>query len=359
MLRTSSISKSRASSRPTSSPLFLGRQRNFSSKDKKHIGFIGLGQMGSRMAPHLASGSSPDGTPHHLHVFDLSSDAMRQAESVGASTHSSAKDVAANTDMLFTMLPNAADVKRLYRDEKEGIFAGVRPDSLLVDCSTIDVETTRELAQEARDRYQTWMLDAPVSGGIGGAAAGTLTFMVGGDEGQFSRAEPLLRLMGKNVVHCGPPGNGLAAKICNNLVLGVSMVAMSEAMLLGKMLGLDPKVLSDTINTSSGRCWSNDTYNPYPGVLDKAPSSNGYRPGFANPLMRKDLGLAVDAARAAGLELEMGPATEALYSRMVEEGMGQLDFSSALPYILRKHPHNNVSMHNDHVDIHDPPVKEE
>jgi 3-hydroxyisobutyrate dehydrogenase len=198
-----------------------------------------------------------------------------------------------------------------------------------VDCSTIDPLTARDVAMEARARG-CGMLDAPVSGGVGGAEAATLTFMAGGEAKDFEAAKPVLLAMGKNVVHCGASGNGQVAKICNNMMLAVEMIATSEAMTLAARLGMDPKIFASIVNTSSGRCWSSDTYNPYPGVLENVPSSRGYSGGFGADLMLKDLGLVADAARVAKHPVLMGALAQQLYQKHSAEGHGAKDFSSII-----------------------------
>jgi len=295
-----------------------------------NIGFIGLGNMGRPMALNLARAG------HALTVFDMapaSVDALAQA---GATPAASAVDVARvpGLELLLTMLPAAAQVRSVYLGE-QGVLAAVAPGVLLLDCSTIDPMTAREVAQAAAARGNR-MLDAPVSGGTGGAEAGTLTFMVGGAEADFAAARPVLAQMGRNIVHCGGAGNGQVAKVANNLLLGISMIGAAEAMALGVALGMDPQVLAGVINTSSGRCWSTDTYNPYPGVLPGAPASRGYSGGFGSDLMLKDLGLATEAARAVKLPVAMGALAQQLYQAFSRQGHGGLDFSAIIRSIEAK-----------------------
>jgi 3-hydroxyisobutyrate dehydrogenase len=204
----------------------------------------------------------------------------------------------------------------------------------IVDCSTIDPASARRLAQQALAQGNE-LADAPVSGGTGGAAAGTLTFMVGASEALFARIQPVLQHMGKRIVHCGEVGNGQVAKVCNNLLLGVSMIGVSEAMALGVSQGMDPKVLADIINASSGRCWSSDTYNPFPGVMEGVPASRGYQGGFGVDLMLKDLGLAAEAARQSRQPLPMGALAQQMYQVWSAQGQGQLDFSSIIQMLSR------------------------
>jgi 3-hydroxyisobutyrate dehydrogenase len=219
-------------------------------------------------------------------------------------------------------------VRAVYLGE-DGVLAGVRPGVVLVDSSTIDPHTAREVATIAAKQGNP-MVDAPVSGGTGGAEAGTLTFMVGGSAALYEQVKPVLAHMGKNIVHCGDSGNGQVAKICNNLVLAISMIGVSEAMTLGVSLGIDPKVLAGIINTSSGRCWSSDTYNPYPGVMQNVPAARGYTGGFGADLMLKDLGLATDAAKLAKQPVMMGALAQQLYQMMSARAEGGKDFSAII-----------------------------
>jgi 3-hydroxyisobutyrate dehydrogenase len=234
----------------------------------------------------------------------------------------------ADVELIVTMLPAAAHVKAVYLGD-DGLLANVRPGVLLIDSSTIDPHSAREVAAAA-EKHGNPMLDAPVSGGTGGAAAGTLTFMVGGSDADFDRAQPVLAAMGKNIVHCGGSGNGQAAKVANNLLLGISMIGVAEAMSLGVALGVDPKVLAGILNTSSGRCWSSDTYNPFPGVMDNVPASRGYEGGFGSDLMLKDLGLASEAAKQVRQPVLLGALAQQLYQTFSAQGNGQLDFSAII-----------------------------
>ncbi len=243
-----------------------------------HIGFIGLGNMGAPMAHNLLKAG------HQLSVFDLNAAAVENLVGAGALPVDSPTAIAqGNAELIITMLPAAAHVKSVYLGEN-GLIASSRESVMLIDCSTIDPHSAREVAKAAAEHGNP-MLDAPVSGGTGGAAAGTLTFMVGGSDADFDRAQPILAAMGKNIVHCGAAGNGQVAKVANNMLLGISMIGVAEAMALGVALGMDAKTLAGVINTSSGRCWSSDTYNPFPGVLDNVPSSRGYSGGFGSDLM--------------------------------------------------------------------------
>lgn len=295
-----------------------------------HIGFLGLGNMGAPMARNLLKAG------HRLSVFDPVPAAVAALVEAGAHAVDSAGAVAtADVEVIVTMLPAAAQVKAVYLGD-DGLLTHARPGVLLIDCSTIDPHSAREVAAAAEAKGNP-MLDAPVSGGTGGAAAGTLTFMVGGSDADFARARPLLAAMGKNIVHCGGHGNGQAAKVANNLLLGISMIGVAEAMNLGVALGVDPQVLAGVINTSSGRCWSSDTYNPFPGVMDNVPAARGYSGGFGSDLMLKDLGLASEAARQARQPVILGALAQQLYQTFSAQGHGGLDFS-AIINLYRKEP---------------------
>lgn len=286
------------------------------------IAFIGLGNMGGPMAASLLKAG------HALTVFDLDAHAVDVAVRAGATAAGSPREAAARGAVVITMLPAARHVRAVYLGD-DGVLAGAHAGATLIDCSTIDPGTVRAVADAAAQRGFP-LADAPVSGGTGGAQAGTLTFMVGADAALFERIRPVLLDMGKNVVHCGGTGTGQIAKICNNLLLGISMMGVSEAMALGAALGIDPSVLAGIINTSTGRCWSSDTYNPYPGVSDTAPAARGYAGGFAANLMLKDLGLATEAARSAHQPVWMGALAQQLYQSMSQQGLGTLDFSACV-----------------------------
>ena len=293
------------------------------------IAFIGLGNMGGPMARNLVKAG------HSLVVFDVVQRHVDALTALGAVAAASAKQAAARGELVITMLPSSPHVKSVYLGE-DGILAGVPPGVPLVDSSTIDPHSAREVAAAALEQGNP-MADAPVSGGTGGAEAGSLTFMVGAAPELFERVRPVLAHMGKNIVHCGAAGTGQAAKICNNMLLGISMIGVAEAMNLGAALGIEPKVLAGIINTSSGRCWSSDTYNPYPGVLDNAPAARGYTGGFGSDLMLKDLGLAADAAKQARQPVAMGALAQQLYQLWSLQGAGALDFSSIIN-LLKKAP---------------------
>ncbi|MBA1305458.1 3-hydroxyisobutyrate dehydrogenase [Stutzerimonas stutzeri] len=288
-----------------------------------HIGFIGLGNMGAPMAHNLLKAG------HQLSVFDLNAAAVENLVGAGALPVDSPTAIAqGNAELIITMLPAAAHVKSVYLGEN-GLIASSRAGVMLIDCSTIDPHSAREVAMAAAEHGNP-MLDAPVSGGTGGAAAGTLTFMVGGSDADFDRAQPILAAMGKNIVHCGAAGNGQVAKVANNMLLGISMIGVAEAMALGVALGMDAKTLAGVINTSSGRCWSSDTYNPFPGVLDNVPASRGYSGGFGSDLMLKDLGLATEAAKQVRQPVILGALAQQLYQSFSAQGHGGLDFSAII-----------------------------
>ena len=288
-----------------------------------HIGFIGLGHMGGPMAANLLKAG------HQLSVFDLSAAAVEQLSAAGATAcESVAALAAAKPELIISMLPAAPHVKSLYLGD-EGLLALLQQPTHLLDCSTIDPHSAREVSAAAREAGHK-MLDAPVSGGTAGASAATLTFMVGGSEEEFGFARPVLAAMGKNIVHCGDSGNGQVAKVANNMLLGISMIGVAEAMALGTSLGIDAKVLAGIINTSSGRCWSSEVNNPYPDVLENVPASRGYTGGFGTDLMLKDLGLATEAARLARQPVILGAAAQQLYQAFSLQGHGQLDFSAII-----------------------------
>jgi len=299
------------------------------------IAFIGLGNMGGPMARNLIKAG------HSLVAFDVVAAHTAALAEHGAKTAASARAAAATAELVITMLPSSPHVKGVYLGADggagDGILAGVAAGVPLVDCSTIDPHTARAVAAAAA-AHGNPMADAPVSGGTGGAEAGTLTFMVGATAELFEHIRPVLGAMGKNIVHCGAAGNGQVAKICNNLLLGISMVGVAEAMNLGVALGIDATVLAGIINTSSGRCWSSDTYNPFPGVMPNVPAARAYSGGFATDLMLKDLGLAADAARQAKQPVVLGAAAQQLYQLWSARGAGGLDFSAIIDLYRQPQP---------------------
>ena len=281
-----------------------------------NIGFIGLGNMGAPMAANLAIAGN------HVTGFDTA-----DVEAEGVTPAASAPAAATGRDAVITMLPNGAILRAVAAE----IFPACAPGTLFIDCSTVDVDSARAVAAEA-EAAGLLPVDAPVSGGTGGAMAGTLTFMAGGSAEAFARAAPLFETMGARAVHCGPAGAGQAAKICNNMILGISMIGVCEAFALADKLGLDRQAMFDVVSTSSGACWSVNTYCPAPGIGPTSPADNAYKPGFAADLMLKDLRLARQAAEAVDADTPLGTAATELYRRFVEDedGAGR-DFSAMLP----------------------------
>ena len=286
------------------------------------IAFVGLGNMGAPMARNLLKAG------HAVNVFDLSPQAVRELVDAGAKATGSPKAAVSGAECVITMLPAAAHVRSVLTAQ-DGVLAGIGPGVTIIDSSTIDPASVKAFAELAAKQGNAFV-DAPVSGGTGGAVAGTLTFMVGASAAAYEQVKPVLLAMGKNIVRCGDTGTGQIAKICNNLVLGVTMAGVAEAMSLGVALGIDAKVLGGIINTSTGRCWSSDTYNPFPGVIETAPSSRGYAGGFGTDLMLKDLGLATDAAKSARQPVYLGALAQQLYQTMSTKGAGRLDFSAVI-----------------------------
>ncbi|WP_328296858.1 3-hydroxyisobutyrate dehydrogenase [Streptomyces sp. NBC_00435] len=283
------------------------------------VAFIGLGHMGGPMAANLV------GAGHRVLGFDLVPELLATAAAAGVEPAVSAVQAAAPADVVITMLPAGRHVLALYRER--GLLAAARPGTLFIDCSTIDVSDARS-AHDAAVAAGHRALDAPVSGGVVGAEAGTLTFMAGGAAKEFADASVLLDAMGKKAVHCGAAGSGQAAKICNNMILAVSMIGVSEAFVLAESLGLDHQALYDVASTASGQCWALTVNCPVPGPVPTSPANRDYRPGFAAPLMAKDLGLAVNALRAGGVEAPLGLRAAEMYAAFAEaEGAG-LDFSA-------------------------------
>ncbi len=292
------------------------------------IAFIGLGNMGAPMARNLLKAG------YQLNLLDLNQGVLAELSAMGGQISTSPKDAAATADAVITMLPAAAHVRSVYLND-DGVLAGIRAGTPTLDCSTIDPQTARQVSEAAKAKGVD-LGDAPVSGGTGGAAAGTLTFMVGASDALFTAFKPVLEHMGRNIVHCGGVGTGQIAKICNNLLLGISMIGVSEAMALGDALGIDTQVLAGIINSSTGRCWSSDTYNPWPGVIDTAPAARGYTGGFGAELMLKDLGLATEAARQAHQPVIMGAVAQQLYQAMSLRGEGGKDFSAIVEGYRRR-----------------------
>jgi 3-hydroxyisobutyrate dehydrogenase len=289
------------------------------------IGFIGLGNMGLPMAQNLIKAG------HAVQGFDVSKSQVAALAASGGRGAASASVAAGGAEIVITMLPAGQHVRDVYLGV-DGVLAATGAGTLLIDSSTIDVETARSVAAAAEKKGLA-MLDAPVSGGVGGAQAGTLTFMVGGGDAAFAKAKPILETMGKTIVHAGGAGNGQAAKICNNMILGVSMIAVSEAFVLAEKLGLDAQKLFDISSKSSGQCWSMTSYCPVPGPVPGSPANRDYKAGFTAAMMLKDLKLAQDAAKAAGAKTSLGADAEKIYSQFVEAGEGPRDFSGIICFI--------------------------
>ncbi|HEX2656397.1 MAG TPA: 3-hydroxyisobutyrate dehydrogenase [Xanthobacteraceae bacterium] len=289
------------------------------------IGFIGLGNMGLPMALNLIKSG------HIVQGFDINNDALAKITAAGATAVETSGAAARGVDIVVTMLPSGREVREIYL-ERAGIFESASADTLLIDCSTIDVETARTVAQAAHGKHLP-MLDAPVSGGVGGAKAGTLTFMVGGTDAAFARAKPVLEVMGKTIVHAGGSGNGQAAKICNNMLLGISMIGVSEAFVLAEKLGLEAQKLFDIASKSSGQCWSLTTYCPVPGPVPTSPANRDYQAGFTAAMMLKDLKLAQDAARISGAATPLGAEAAELYNLYVNHGNAARDFSGIIRFL--------------------------
>lgn len=292
------------------------------------IAFIGLGHMGARMARNLLK------QQHQVHVFDVVNTAVEALAADGAKPARTLREVTEGVDFVITMLPSGKHVIDIYTD-KDGVLAHAKPGTLFIDCSTISVDEARELNRLAKAANMS-MVDAPVSGGTAAAEAATLTFMVGGSEIDFKHAQPILANMGKAVIHAGPSGNGQAAKICNNMILGISMIAISEAFMLGKKLGLDPQKLFEISSQASGQCWSMTSYCPVPGIMPNVPASRDYAPGFTSAMMLKDLRLAQVAAQSVGAATPLGAEAAALYTLFNNQGNAQLDFSGIIKMIEGK-----------------------
>jgi 3-hydroxyisobutyrate dehydrogenase len=291
---------------------------------KPNIAFIGLGNMGAPMAENLLKAG------YTLSVYDLSAEATARLQQAGASVADSPKAAASNAQVVISMLPAGKHVHSVYLGENgaEGLLAELPKGTLVIDSSTIAAADAR-LVAEAASKLGIDFLDAPVSGGTGGAIAGSLTFIVGGSDDAFAKAEPILAIMGKNIFHAGDHGAGQVAKICNNMLLGILMAGTAEAINLGVKNGLDPKVLSDIMLQSSGRNWTLEVYNPYPQVMENVPSSNGYKGGFMSKLMQKDLNLAMQTAKDTDVETPMGAKATELYEAHTVEN-GEKDFSSIM-----------------------------
>lgn len=286
------------------------------------IAFIGLGNMGLPMAINLLKAG------HQVRAFDLSEKALEKAVEQGAIACKSAIEACDDAEVLITMLPAGKHLRELILGE-HGLITHFQSNLLFMDCSTIDAETARDL-HKACEEHDTLMLDAPVSGGVTAAQAATLTFMCGGSEPAFQLGKEILKDMGKNIFHAGPSGSGQVAKMCNNMLLAIHMIGTSEALKLGEKNGLDASVLSEIMLASSGKNWSLEKYNPYPGVMASSPASKGYEPGFMVDLMLKDLGLAMENAQNTGAQTPLGKTAQELFSQKQQQGDGQRDFSSII-----------------------------
>jgi 3-hydroxyisobutyrate dehydrogenase len=286
------------------------------------LAFIGLGNMGGPMAANLVKAG------HKVVAFDLMEASRQQAKSDGAAIADSAAGSVKGADVVITMLPAGKHVLSVWNDVVPAMGKGAR----IIDCSTIDVESAKQ-AHALAAKHGIASVDAPVSGGTGGAKGATLTFMCGGEDKAFAAAKPVLEKMGKRIVHCGGAGAGQAAKICNNMILGVSMIAVSEAFALAEKLGLSHQALFDVASTSSGQCWSLTSYCPVPGPVPTSPANNDYKPGFASALMVKDLTLAQDAAKAAGAATPLGKHAQEIYKAFDAAGHGGVDFSGIVQHV--------------------------
>ena len=284
------------------------------------IAFIGLGNMGGGMAANLVKAG------HEVHAFDLSAEALARAKTSGCATYSSVREAVQGAEAVISMLPNGAIVESVFSAD---VIGHAPASALLLDCSTIDVATARLVADQASAAGYA-MVDAPVSGGIAAANGGTLTFMVGGSDEAFARAEAILSAMGKAVIHAGASGAGQAAKICNNMILGATMIATCEAFAMAEKLGLDLQTFYDISSKASGQSWSMTSYCPAPGVGPASPADNGYQGGFAAALMLKDLKLAMEAAASVGAKVPMGQRAEELYAAFAASGNGGTDFSGII-----------------------------
>ena len=289
------------------------------------IGFIGLGNMGLPMAQNLIKAG------HQVEGVDVNPASLEKLKASGGVSVETAKVAAARADVVITMLPSGKEVRAVYLGPG-GIVESANPGTLLIDCSTIDVDSARAVASQAEARGLL-MLDAPVSGGVGGATGGTLTFMVGGSTQAFTRAQTILDKMGKTIVHAGGAGNGQAAKICNNMILGISMIAVSEAFVLAEQLGLEHQKLFDIASKSSGQCWSLTSYCPVPGPVPTSPANRDYQAGFTAAMMLKDLRLAQDAAQSVGAKTQLGADAAKIYAQYAESGEAGRDFSGIIRFI--------------------------
>jgi len=292
------------------------------------IGFIGLGHMGHPMVLNLLKAGFT------LHIYDVVTEAMQDLIHYGAIAAESVAALAENADVIITSVQTGQQVSEICMSH-DGIFSHAKPGLLYIDCSSIDISTTHLLHEEAQ-KLHIAMLDAPVSGGVAGAEAATLTIMVGGNKADFERAQPILKAIGKKIVHAGPEGCGQAAKICNNLLLGISMIGVCEAFTLAEKLGLDPKKFFEISSNASGQCWSMTSYCPVPGILENVPANRDYQPGFMAKMMLKDLRLGQHAAEATDTVIPLGSVATELYELYVNQGFGEKDFSGIINLLASK-----------------------
>jgi 3-hydroxyisobutyrate dehydrogenase len=293
------------------------------------IGFIGLGNMGAPMAANLIKSGG------HVLGYDVVAASREASARDGLQIVANARGTVENADIVITMLPAGEDVLSVWNE----VLPHARQGTLFMDCSTVDVESARK-AHKLAASYGIATLDAPVSGGVGGAKAATLTFMVGGTEHAFARGKPILERKGKRIVHCGEAGNGQAAKICNNMILGASMIAVSEAFVLGEKLGLSHQALFDVASASSGQCWSLTSYCPVPGPVPASPANNGYKAGFSAALMLKDLRLAREAAESVKVKTALGAHAAQIYEQFAQDGQGAADFSAIIKLVRERSQHS-------------------
>jgi 3-hydroxyisobutyrate dehydrogenase len=291
------------------------------------IGFIGLGHMGLPMAINLVKAG------HEVTGYDLQTTALHNFAQAGGLIAQNLKEVAPEKDVLITMLQNGQQVLQVCHDP-QGLFHASSKNTLFIDCSTIDVNSARQLHQLAK-QHQLIVVDAPVSGGVAGATAGTLTFMVGGEESAFHAAKPILSIMGQKIIYTGNAGSGQAAKICNNMILGISMIAISEAFVLAEQLGLSAQKLFEVVTNASGQCWAMSKYAPVPGVLENVPANNEYKPGFAAAMMLKDLILSQNSAQSVKVNTPLGAEATTIYQEFINQGLGDTDFSGIIKLIAQ------------------------
>lgn len=291
------------------------------------IGFVGLGHMGLPMAINLIKAG------HQVTGYDLQQTALQRFSQSGGGVAQHLHELAQNKDLMITMLQTGEQVLGVCQGSN-GLFQAALKNTLFIDCSTIDVNSSRKLHHLAKQHHLN-VVDAPVSGGVTGATAATLTFMVGGEEEAFHAAKPILAAMGQKIIYTGTAGSGQAAKICNNMILGISMIAISEAFVLAEQLQLSPQKLFEVVSNASGQCWAMTKYAPAPGVLEHVPANNEYQPGFAATMMLKDLLLSQDSARSVHVETPLGSKATQIYQHFIDQGLGELDFSAIIKLIAQ------------------------